>query len=224
MNVCPAGGFSSRLFHLVQEEDWTQHVSEPIRYRAEQRPSLLILVFTYESHLIDRIQISEPLVKTDHTVLEFDYLCYWTCKLASTKLLRNFSKADFKGLFSHLAETIHLDGSVNELFARIQSADHEADLKYVPRRPVKHQSAPSLRRRICRLLDSRAHLFAIRRYTQFAEDITTYRKVRNQCRKENPSSSEKYPDSRTEGGMPVCGRYRTASDEQKQQIRQRVIF
>ena len=89
--------------------------------------------------------------------------------LASMKLLRNFSKADFTDLSLHLAETIHLDGSVNELFARIQSAIHEAGLKYIPRRSVKPQSASSLPRRIPRLLDSRAHLFSIQRYTQSAE-------------------------------------------------------
>ena len=163
---------------------WTQHVRELTRYRAGQRPSLLDLVFTYESHLVDKIQISEPLRKSDRAVLEFDFLCYWTCKLASRKLLLSYPKADFTGLSLHLAETIHLDGSVNELFARIQSAIHEADLKYIPRRPVKQQSAPSLPRRIRRLLDSRAHLFAIQQHTQAAEDIAVYRKVRNRCRKE----------------------------------------
>ena len=164
--------------------DWTQHVREPTRYRARQRPSLLDLVLTNESHLGDRIQISEPPGKGDHAVLEFDFLCYWTCKLSSTKLLRNFSKANYMGLSLHLAKTIHLNGSVNELSARIQSAIHEADLKYIPRRPVKQQPAPSLPRRIRRLLDSRAHLFAIQQHTQSAEDIAAYRKVRNRCTKE----------------------------------------
>ena len=70
-----AGGFSSRLFHLVQEEDWTQHVCEPTRYRAGQRPSLLDLVFINESHRVDRIQISEPLGMSDNAVLEFGFLC-----------------------------------------------------------------------------------------------------------------------------------------------------
>ena len=141
-------------------------------------------MITNESHLVDRIQISESLGKSDHAVLEFDFLCYWTCKLASTKLRRNFSKADFTGLSLHLAETIHLYGSVNELFTQIQSAIDEADLKYLPRRPIKQQSAPSLLRRIRRLLDSRAHLFAMQEHTQSAEDIAAYRKVRNQCKKE----------------------------------------
>ena len=175
-----AGGFSSRLLRLVQEEDWVQHVHELTHYRARQRPSLLDLVFINESHPVDRIQISESHGRSDHIVQEFDFLCYWTCKLASTKLLCNFSKADFTVLPSHLDETIHLDGGVNELSACIESAIHGADLKHIPRRHVNQPFAPSLPRRIRRLPDSCAHLFAIQRYTQSAKDIAAYRKVRNQ--------------------------------------------
>ena len=120
------------VYFLVQEKNWTQHVREPTRYRAGQRTSLIDLLFTNESHLVIRIQISEPFENSDPAALEFDFPCYWTCKLASTKLLRNFSKADFTGLSSQLAETIHPDGSVIELFVRIQSAIYEADLKYDP--------------------------------------------------------------------------------------------
>ena len=55
-----AGGFSFRLFHLVHEEHWTQHVREPTRYHAGQRPSMLNLVFTsltgYKSmNLLERV-------------------------------------------------------------------------------------------------------------------------------------------------------------------------
>ena len=175
-------GFSSHLLHLVQEEDLTQHVYQPTCYHAGQRPSLLDLVFTDESHLVDRIQMSESLGKNDPTVLEFDYLCYWPCKLAPIKLLRNFSKADYTGLSSHLAKTIHSSGSVNELFISTQSVIREAYLKYTPSKLVKQQSSPSLLRRIRRLLDGCTHLFAMQRLTQSSEDITAYRKVRNQCR------------------------------------------
>ena len=95
------GGFLSRLLQLVQEEDWTQHVCEPTRYRTGQRPSLLDLVLTDESHLVDNIHMCEPLGKSDHMVLDFEYICYWTGKLATTKLLRNFSKVNFSGLSAH---------------------------------------------------------------------------------------------------------------------------
>ena len=73
---------SSRLRHLVQEEGWTQHVRKPTRYCAGQKPSLLDLRFPREPHLVDRIQSSAPLGKSDHVILKFDYPCFWTCKLA----------------------------------------------------------------------------------------------------------------------------------------------
>ena len=138
-------------------------------------------MFTNESHLVDRIQISEPLGKSDHGVLEFDHLCCWTCKLASTK---QFVRDCFTGLSSHLAKIIHPDGSVNELFIRIQSAIHETGFRYNPRKPVKQRSVLCLLRRIRRLLDSHAHLFAMQQLTQSAEDIAAYRKVCSQWGKE----------------------------------------
>ena len=66
----------------------------------------------------------------------------------------------------------------------MQSPIHGADLEYIPRGPIKQQSAPSLPRWIRHLLDCRAHLFAIQRSTRSTEDIATYRKVRKQCKKE----------------------------------------
>ena len=161
------GSFSSRpaAFHLVfsnwcKRKIGPQHVCEPTRYRIGQRPSLLDLVLTNESHLVRNILMCEPLGKSDHMVLDFEEICYWTGKLATTKLLRNFSKANFSGLSAHLASTIHMNGPAEELYTLIQSAIHEADPKYIPRKPAKMKSMPSLPRRIRRLLDSRAHLFA----------------------------------------------------------------
>ena len=153
----PARGYSSRLLRLVQEEDWTQLVWEPSRYRTGQQPSPPDLVFTDESHLIDKKQISESVEKSDHAVSEFNYHCYWTFKFVSTKLLRNFSKADFTGLASHLVKTIHTNGSVYKLFIGMKPDIHEADLKCIPRKSVKKQSAPFLLHWFRLLVDSRTY-------------------------------------------------------------------
>ena len=77
-------------------------------------------------------------------VLDFEYICYWTGKLATTKLMRNFSEANFSGFSAHLASTIPMNGSAEELYTFIQSAIHEADRKCIPRKPVKINSTPSL--------------------------------------------------------------------------------
>ena len=77
-----------------------------------------------------------------------------------------------------------MNGPAEELYTFIHSAIHEADRKYIPRKPVKMKSTPSLPRQFRRLLDSRAHLFAKQRLTQLPEDIAAYRKTRNLCRSE----------------------------------------
>ena len=120
----PTRGFLSGLFRLVQEEAWTQHVCEPTRYPTGHRPCSLDLEPTNESHLVDNIQMCEPLGKSDHMVLDFEYICYWTGKLATTKLLRNFpkTKANFPDLSAHLVSTIHMNGPAEELYTFIQSA------------------------------------------------------------------------------------------------------
>ena len=64
-----------------------------------------------------------------------------------------------------------MNGSAEELYTFIQSAIHEADRKYIPRKPVKMKSTTSLPCRIRCLLDSRARLFAKQRLTQLTEDI-----------------------------------------------------
>ena len=104
--------------------------------------------------------------------------------MASTKLLRNLSKVDFRGPSSHPAKFIYSDESVNEFFIRIQTIIQEADLKYFLRKLVKQQSASPYRAesvtcwiavRICSLYSG---------IRNSAEDIDTYRKVCNQYRNE----------------------------------------
>ena len=87
--VC-SGTFSNDLLQLTNQEGCTQHVAEPTRYRNGQLPSLLDLILTNEPHQVDRVEINQPLGKSDHASLEFDYICYWPVRPSSCKILRNF--------------------------------------------------------------------------------------------------------------------------------------
>ena len=51
-----------------------QHISEPTRYREEETPSLLDLVFTNEQDMINNLVYLPPL--SDHVCIEFDLNCY----------------------------------------------------------------------------------------------------------------------------------------------------
>ena len=64
----------AKFLDTVQELLLYQHVGVPTRYRDGHTPSMLDLVFTDEENRINEIQVSQPLGKSDHVVLSWDYL------------------------------------------------------------------------------------------------------------------------------------------------------
>jgi len=51
-----------------------QHISDGTRHRIGQQPSLLDYVFTDEDNVIDDVQFSTPLGKSDHVRIELSYI------------------------------------------------------------------------------------------------------------------------------------------------------
>ena len=57
-----------------------QHVTEPTRFRQDDTPSFLDLVFTNEQDMINNLLYSPPLGNSDHVCIEFDLTCYLELK------------------------------------------------------------------------------------------------------------------------------------------------
>ena len=53
-----------------------QHVNTPTRKRLGQVSSILDLVLSDEEHSVSQMVFSDPLGKSDHCMIEFNYLCY----------------------------------------------------------------------------------------------------------------------------------------------------
>ena len=53
-----------------------QHVYSPTREHLGQTPSILDLVLTDEDYSLSKLNYSDPLGRSDHCMLKFDYLCY----------------------------------------------------------------------------------------------------------------------------------------------------
>jgi hypothetical protein len=87
--------FSSLLTQVVRRNAWTQHVKAPTRYRSGQRPSLLDLIITNESHFVDCVVIKPPLGHSDHCLLSFDFICYWARNPEPKTHIRDFRRTDF---------------------------------------------------------------------------------------------------------------------------------
>ena len=79
-----------------------QHIFQPTRYRANQEPSLLDLIFTNEEGMLQDLSHHPGLGESDHECLVFQLNCY---KEEVTKTSRlNFQKGDYATIRSRLQE------------------------------------------------------------------------------------------------------------------------
>ena len=82
-----------------------QNIEFTTRYRENQKPSLLDLVITNEEHTILNIHSGEPLGKSDHIVLTFDYCCQLEVPVASYIIIATqylYDKGDYESMNEEL--------------------------------------------------------------------------------------------------------------------------
>ena len=65
---------SSKFLEVVRDSFLFQYVKQPTRYRNENTPSLLDLVFTNEKGMIETIDHCSPVGNSDHEILEFTFV------------------------------------------------------------------------------------------------------------------------------------------------------
>ena len=71
-----------------------QHVQEPTRYRNDNIPSILDLVFSNEEHMVSNMNYLSGLGSSDHVLISFDFYCFIdVTKGPFTKF--NFFKGDY---------------------------------------------------------------------------------------------------------------------------------
>ena len=66
---------SSLFLEGIKDTFFFQHCKVPTRYRQNQEPSLLDLIFTNEENMIEKVNYLPSLGKSDHLVLMFQYNC-----------------------------------------------------------------------------------------------------------------------------------------------------
>ena len=66
----------SQLMDYYDDLFLFQHITEPTRFRQEEIPNLLDLVFTNEQDMINNLSYLPPLGSSDHICIEFDLICY----------------------------------------------------------------------------------------------------------------------------------------------------
>jgi hypothetical protein len=72
-----------------------QYIKQPTRYRNENTPSLLDLVFTNEKGMIETIDHCSPPGNSDHEILEFKFVHTNVAKPTSDEKIYTFSISFF---------------------------------------------------------------------------------------------------------------------------------
>ena len=66
-----AGDCNYELLESIRDCFLDQHIYEPTRGRGETKPSTIDLLFSNEEGMVDNIDISPPLGKSDHSLISF---------------------------------------------------------------------------------------------------------------------------------------------------------
>ena len=65
---------STKFIETIRDNFLFQHVSTPTRFRQNQQPNTLDLIFTNEEQFIQQVEISHSLGLSDHCIISFDFV------------------------------------------------------------------------------------------------------------------------------------------------------
>ena len=178
---------NSKFFECTIDCFFNQFISEPIRGRGLSQPTLIDLVLTNNSDIIDKVKLESPLGKSDHTVVEIIMENVLLTK--NKKFILNYKKENYekmKSLFNQdFVTRIENCEDVSDQYNMLLELLHEAINKYISRMSLSNnklnrkttisRSAKSKVRQNHRLWKSYVQTNNITAYKK-------YRKISNQIR------------------------------------------
>ncbi|XP_033126841.1 uncharacterized protein LOC117124646 [Anneissia japonica] len=115
---------------------WFQHCKIATRFRNDNEPSTLDLVFSNDESLIINLKCTPPLGRSDLVVLTFEIDCDYYVE--DPPVVRNYYKGDYDGMRKYIEELDLMQYcrslSVQELALLIESTIQECTVKFVPLR------------------------------------------------------------------------------------------
>ena len=130
---------SNKFIECMRDCFLYQHVSTPTRFRHNNKPHILDLVFSNEETMVESIKHQSPLGKSDHEVLEIDFRCYAE-KVEKESIHRycldrgdyEGMKQELKGEWEEIERIETIDGKWEFLKKKIQNASD----KYIPKKHI----------------------------------------------------------------------------------------
>ncbi len=179
---------------LESFRDWFlwQHCTQPTRFRAQQNENILDLVMTNEQGMVDKIQYNEPIGKSDHLVLNWEYRCY-TLRGGTEQMKYLYSKADYSGMRAAFADEqwdVLMKGKTVQQQWDIFSHEVNSVIdKFVPHRKfttttVKRRKPAWMDDRVLARLRKKKAAFTRWKQTRDGQDYLGYAKARNAAKAE----------------------------------------
>ena len=135
----PNGSDAELFFETSQDLFLYQHVNLKTRFRIGNNPSRLDLVFTNEEHMVDELLDHQPLGKSDHVVLSWEFI-YRQVQLSDGKKTTpqrlNFRRGRYKDMAKELSAidwSILDDLEVNDAWDYIKDVLLSKIRKFVPK-------------------------------------------------------------------------------------------
>ena len=171
------------LYDLVQEEDLAQLVHFP----THDKGNILDLIITNMANDIISVNNEGKLGKSDHCIIMTEVL---TSKVAmkKSKVSPNWSKADFHGIRSYLADTdwdsLLQNKSADEAWNILKNKINTATDTYVPKSTMRKDSDPKwLNREIIKLIRQKKRVWKVFNLYNTAESRDKYKSLEGDVKK-----------------------------------------
>ena len=176
----------------LRDSFFHQHIVQPTRVRHGQEPSVLDLVLTNEEGMIENIEYGNPLGKSDHLVLTFEFKCY-TKQNTKEKNIQIYAKGKYDLMREELkkvnweAVLQEREADVNKQWDYIKERILEAANKYIPKRRIKKDrpNRNQINSEMRQLIKKKHRLWQRYRESNYNDDekYRHYCRVRNKVRK-----------------------------------------
>ena len=178
----------NQFLESIRDAFLTQHILEPTRYRVNQVPHLLDLIFTNEDEMVNNYDVKDPLGKSDHCLITFTYQCQTPVTGQSGKsfLYEKGKYQKLRGMLQDDWETkfvnFYAEESWELLISRLKQAEHECIPKKKSGQTRKYKPVWMNAKTLDKV---RKKHRAWKKYLRTKEwkDYLDYTKARNQARK-----------------------------------------
>jgi len=164
-----------------------QHVHENTRYRHDQVPSLLDLVFSNQEDTVENLCFGDKLGASDHISITFDINCDYDIQNTNPPR-RNFFKGDYPSISKYLGEidwNCMDDMNVNCAWSYLLNHIHHCIEKYIPMKVSKGvKPKPRWMDSHCvKTVKKKYHAWKRYTYSRSYRDYQDYCRLRNKASK-----------------------------------------